>query len=382
MSGGNGTGPRAAGAAGGDARQGPAGEGGRPPAPLGRDGPPLGVAIVGTGLAARMHAAGLRLLAEADLRGAVGTSEGKSRAFAAAEGLPRSYRDLESCLQDPEVAVVHLCTPPHTHVEIAPRVAAAGRHLLIDKPIARTVAEADRIIAACDRAGVRLGGLFQHRDIPMCRAVRDAVASGQIGPIHLADCVVKWWRTEEYYRGSAWRARYATEGGGALINQAIHSIDLLQWLAGPVVEVCGHVATAVHAIETEDVGVAVLRLQGGGLAVLEGSTAAYPGFPERVSLHGSRGSVVLDEGRRRVEWYLHGQEPRVEEFGLAQGNASDPAAVSPEAHASAFRHFLQAVRAGRPPEVDGREARKALEIVEAVYRSAGAGGRPVALPLA
>jgi len=343
--------------------------------------PALGVALVGTGLAAAMHTAGLRLCPAADIRGAVGTSREASAGLAARLSLPRVYRDLEECLADPQVHVVHICTPPHTHPELARRIAAAGRHVLVDKPLARNVAEADAVIAACADAGVLLCGLFQHRFIPLCRRVKDAVEQGRLGRIYLADCLVKWWRTDEYYQGSTWRARQATEGGGALINQAIHSVDLLQWLAGPVVEVAGHTITAAHAIETEDVGVAVLRLQGGGLGVLEGTTAAYPGFPERIELHGTGGSVILDEGRRRVEWHLRGEAPHVEEEGVQQGNAADPAAVSPEAHAAAFADFLDAVRTGRPPAVDGREARKALEIVEAVYRSSALGGRPVALPL-
>lgn len=347
----------------------------------GSGGARLGVGIVGTGLAARMHTAALRLVPAADIRGVVGTSPAKASACAESLGLPRGYRDLEECLADPSVQVLHICTPPHTHVELCARAAAAGRHLVVDKPLARTVAEADQIIDACARAGVLLCGLFQHRNIPLCRAVKEAVDAGRLGHIYLADCIVKWWRNDEYYRGSSWRARRDTEGGGALINQAIHSIDLLQWLAGPVVEVAGYTATAAHAIETEDLGVAVLRLQGGAVGVLEGTTAAYPGFPERIELHGTGGSVILDEGRRRIEWYLRGEEPRVQEEGVQQGNAADPAAVSPEAHAAAFADFLDAVRSGRAPTVDGNAARRALEIVEAVYRSSAQGGKPVSLPL-
>lgn len=341
----------------------------------------LGVAIVGTGLAARMHTAGLRLVPGVRVTGAVGTSAEKSARLAADLGFPTTYADLEALLADPAVSIVHLCTPPHTHVELAERIAARGKHLLVDKPLARNVAEADRVIAAADRHGVYLGGLFQHRHIPICLRVRDAIQSGLLGHIYLADCYVKWWRDDAYYRGSNWRARHATEGGGALINQAIHSIDLLQWLVGPIVQVTGHVATAAHEIETEDVGVAVLRTAGGGLGVIEGTTAAYPGFPERIELHGTGGSVILDEGRRRLEWHLKGQPPRVEEQGVTQGNAADPAAVSPEAHAAAFADFVDAVRADRAPTVDGRAARAALEIVEAVYRSSRQGGRPVTLPL-
>ncbi len=349
---------------------------------------PLGVAVVGTGLAGRMHVNGLRLLPDARVVGAAGSSAEKAAAFARHMGLPRAYRDLDELMEDRAVAVVHVCTPPHTHVALAQHLAAAGKHLLVDKPIARNLTEADVIIDACARSGVLLCGLFQHRYIPQAVAVKRAIQAGTLGDLYLADCYVKWWRDDAYYAGSNWRARHATEGGGALINQAIHSLDLLQWLCGPVLEVSGRVATVAHTIETEDVGVASLLLAGGrgngsrpALGVIEGTTAAYPGFPERLELHGTRGSVVLDEGRRRLEWYLRGQSPQVDEAGAPQGNASDPAAVSPEAHAAAFADFLTAVRSGGRPAVDGHEARRALEVVEAVYRSSAAGGVPVRLPL-
>ncbi len=341
----------------------------------------LGVALVGTGLAARMHATALRLVPEVRLLGNLGTTPEKSRGFAAENGVPRAYRDLEELLLDPEVQIVHLCTPPHTHPELTDRLAAAGKNVLVDKPLARTVGEARGMQAFCRNRGVMLGGLFQHRFIPLCASVKQAVEQGRLGRLHLVDCYVKWWRQEAYYRGSSWRARPETEGGGALINQAIHSIDLLQWIAGPVVEVTGRTATAVHAIGTEDVGVAILRTAEGALGVIEGSTATYPGFPERLELHGSRGTVILDEGRRQVQWYLEGESPRVDEAGTRQGNASDPGAVSPEAHAAAFTDFVRAVRDGHQPAVDGAEATKALEIVEAIYRSSAAGGLPLSLPL-
>ncbi len=342
---------------------------------------PLGIALVGTGLAARMHAQGLAMVPAARLLGAAGTSLQRSQALAAEFGLPRTYADLDAVLADPEVEAVHLCTPPHTHLEMATRIAAAGRHLLIDKPLARTVAEGEAMVAACAQAGVRLAGLFQHRFIPQAQTLRQAVAQGRLGRIVLADCAVKWWREPAYYADSRWRARRATEGGGALINQAIHSIDLLQWFAGPVVSVSGHVATARHAIETEDVGVAVLRTADGALGVIEGSTAAWPGFPERIELHGTLGSASLDEGRRRLEWHLQGEPPRVDGGdGQAQGNAADPAAISYEAHAAAFADCVAAVREGRAPAVEGSAAVAALRIVEAIYRSSAEGGRPVSIP--
>jgi predicted dehydrogenase len=313
------------------------------------------------------------------VRGVAGSSAEKAADFVAHQGVPRPYRTVDELCGDPDVQVVHLCTPPHTHVALTRQLASAGKHILVDKPLARTVADADAMIATCANAGVLLGGLFQHRFIPICAQVHEAVTGGALGRLHLADCYVKWWRDDQYYAASAWKARWATEGGGALINQAIHSIDLLQWLAGPVVEVSGRITTAAHEIETEDLGVAILRCADGAMGVIEASTATYPGFPERLELHGSRGSVILNEGRREVEWHLQGQATRIDRQGTTQGNAADPAAVSPEAHAAAFADFAAAVRDGRQPAVPGGEARKALAIVEAIYRSAASGGSPQSL---
>lgn len=337
---------------------------------------PLGIALVGTGLAARMHLRALPLVACTALRGVAGSSADRAQAFAADNGVARAYRALDELCADPEVQIVHLCTPPDTHLALTRQLAQAGKHILVDKPLARTLADADAMIATCASAGVVLGGLFQHRFIPLCAQVEAAVAAGELGRLHLADCYVKWWRTDQYYASSAWKARWATEGGGALINQAIHSIDLLHWLAGPAVEVSGRIATAAHDIETEDVGVGIVRFRDGALGVIEASTATYPGFAERIELHGSRGSVILNEGRREVEWHLRDQAPRIDRQGATQGNAADPAAVSPEAHAAAFADFATAVRDGRQPAVPGAEARKALAIVEAIYRSAASGGAP------
>lgn len=340
---------------------------------------PLGVALIGTGLSARTHLRALPLVAGTVVRGVFGSSSEESAAFVAQQGVPRPYRSLDELCADPDVQIVHLCTPPHTHLDLTRQLARAGKHILVDQPLARTLEDADAMIAACADAGVLLGGLFQHRFIPMCAQVRSAVAAGDLGRLYLADCHVQWWHEKRYFAESAWEARWETEDGSALIHQAIHSIDLLQWLAGPVVEVSGRITTAAHEIQTEDVGVAILRCADGALGVIEASTAAYPGFPERIELHGSRGSAILNEGRREVEWHRQGEPAHTDRQGVTQGIVADPAAFSPEAHAAAFADFAAAVRNGHQPAVPGGEARKVMAIVEAIYRSAASDGAPQAL---
>jgi UDP-N-acetyl-2-amino-2-deoxyglucuronate dehydrogenase len=342
---------------------------------------PIGVGIVGTGLSATQHMTALVQVPLARVVAVAGTSEEKARAFADRWGIPRAHGSAEAMLRDPEVEAVHLCTPPDQRVAVAEAAACAGKHVLIEKPMGRNVAEADRVIAACDAAGVRLGAMFQNRFTPLPRKVKDALDAGRLGRLLLVTLSSKWFRTAEYYRDSSWRGTAAREGGAALINQAIHAIDLLRWICGPVSEVQGMTATQLHPIEMEDVGLALFRFESGAVGSLVGTTVAYPGFPERLELHGSEGSVILAQGEGRLEWYLRGEEPRVEQAETQRSGASaDPAAISSHGHVAQFTDFYTAIRVGRQPFVDGHEGRQALELVEAIYRS-GRSHQPVRLPL-
>lgn len=341
---------------------------------------PIGVGILGTGLSASMHVQALRAVPGVQVVAVAGTSLEKAAAFARKWEVPRAVVGLEGLLAEPAVQVVHLCTPPYLHPAEVRACAAAGRHILVEKPMARTVAEADGLIETCQRAGVTLGCMFQYRFMPLSQRARAGLAAGRLGRPLVADVFVKWWRGPEYYRSSTWRATREKEGGGVLINQAIHALDLVQWLVGPVVAVQGLVRTALHAIETEDLGLALLHYTGGAVGVLAATTIAYPGFPERIEVHGERGTMLLSPGQGRLEWYLKDRpEPLVEgETAQQQAAAQDPARVSLVGHIAQFTDFYQALREGRAPAVDGREGRRALAVVEAVYRSS-AEGRPVAL---
>ncbi len=341
----------------------------------------VGVGMIGTGLSATQHMTALVQVPLARVVAVVGTSQDKARVFAEKWGIPRAYGSAAAMLGDPDVEAVHLCTPPDTRVALAEAAAGAGKHVMIEKPMARNVAEADRVIAACDAAGVALGAMFQNRFTPLPRRVKEALDVGRFGRLLLVTLSSKWFRSAEYYRGSSWRGTAAREGGAALINQSIHAIDLLRWICGPVSEVQAITATQLHPIEMEDVGVALLRFESGAVGSLVGTTIAYPGFAERLELHGSEGSVVLVQGDGRLEWYLRGQEPTVEQAGTqVSGARSDPAATTSHGHVAQFTDFYAAIRERRRPFVDGREGRHALELVEAIYRS-GRSHLPVRLPL-
>lgn len=332
-----------------------------------------GVCIVGTGVAGGIHARALKDVEGVRLAAVVDVNREQVEQFAEKWGAPRFYTHLEEALQDPAIDVVHLCTPPFLHENQTSQCAAAAKHILVEKPMARTLAEADAMIATCRRAGVALSAVFQHRFLPLPRKVKSALEEGRLGKLYLGDAYVKWYRSEEYYRAGGWRATRDKEGGGTLMNQAIHSIDLLQWLMGPVSDVTGRTAIVAHDIETEDVGLALLGFRNGAVGVIEGTTAAYPGFPERIELHGEKGSVILNEGKNQLEWYLHGEKPTVEGTPVEEGYAHDPASISSYGHAAQFRDFYNAVQQGRSAAVDGSEGRKALEIIDAIYRSARRG---------
>jgi len=343
---------------------------------------PIGVGIVGTGLSAVMHVQALASVPGVQVLAVAGTSREKAATFAARHQIPRAFDRVEDLIASSEIKAIHLCTPPFAREEYAILAARSGVNVMIEKPMARNVAEADRIIAACRAGGVVLGAMFQMRFMPLPRQLKRELAEGKLGRIFLADCYAKWWRDPSYYASSAWRGTRDLEGGAVLINQAIHSIDLLQWLAGPIRQVTGRVATAVHQIEMEDVALATVEFVSGAFGVVEASTATYPGYAERIELHGDRGSLVLNQGQGIAEWHLKGAEPeRVTAADQRAESARDPAKVSLVGHVAQFVDYYDALRSGRRPAIDGDEARKALEIVQAIQLSSAGGGVPLTLPI-
>jgi UDP-N-acetyl-2-amino-2-deoxyglucuronate dehydrogenase len=323
----------------------------------------VGVGIVGTGLSATQHLTALK-------------------------DVPNGRVVAVELNPPPGVGVVHTCTPPDARLRLVELAASNGKHVLVEKPMARTVAEADQLIETCERAGVQLAAMFQNRFTPLARSLKAGIDEGRLGRLLLVTVNAKWYRAAEYYTGSGWRGTAEREGGAVLINQAIHSIDLMRWLAGPLVEVEALTATQLHPIDMEDVGLALLRFANGAVGSIVATTIAYPGFPDRLELHGSDGSAILAQGEGRLEWYLRGQaasrpegQARVEQAADQVSRGSqDPAATPSGGHIAEFTDFYAAIREGRPPFVDGREGRHALEVVEAIYRS-GREQKPVKLPL-
>jgi UDP-N-acetyl-2-amino-2-deoxyglucuronate dehydrogenase len=288
------------------------------------------------------------------------------------------YTSVEDLVRNPDIDAISICTPSGLHMEAAVAAAEAKKHVMVEKPIDVTLGRVEQIISACRRNGVKLGAIFPRRFLDSSRTLKKAVDSGRFGTIVLADVYIKWYRTQEYYASGTWRGTMRYDGGGALMNQGIHGVDLLQWLMGGVESVAAFAATRAHTgIEVEDVAVASLRFRCGALGVIEGSTGAWPGTKMRIEISGSDGSVVMEDETFSTWQFRHGT-PEDEEirrqFGPVEsslsGGASDPRAISSEGHRRQFEDFVAAIREDRSPRIDGSEARSAVAIITAIYRSA------------
>lgn len=331
--------------------------------------PPVGVAIVGCGgMIAGVHAAALKEIPDARLVGGWSRSAEKTQRFSDQQGV-RAYRSFEELLGDQAVQAVSICLPSGHHAEYGVKAAAAGKHVIVEKPIDISIPKATNLIEVCRKNNRRLSVIFQNRYTPAAKKVRKALDQGLLGRLILGDAYIKWYRSPEYYQSNAWRGTKAIDGGGALINQAIHTIDLLQWMMGGVQRLTGLVRTSTHAIESEDLGVAALEYVNGAVGVIEGSTAIRPGFKERVEIHGQKGSVTL-EGGNITSWKVEGctEADYVDAQKVSYGSTSSPA-ISHVNHKAQFEEILAAMQQGRESLVNGEEGLKALQIVLGIYES-------------
>jgi UDP-N-acetyl-2-amino-2-deoxyglucuronate dehydrogenase len=345
----------------------------------------VGVALVGCGTIGAVHARALSQIAGAELVAVVDTVPEKAGRLAAEFG--GEPADLDGALMRSDVAVVSICTPSGLHGPLGVRAAAAGKHVLVEKPVEISLESADALIAACRGAGVSLGVISQHRFDPGVVALRSMLEAGQLGRLLHADAIVKWYRSQAYYDSATWRGTWNLDGGGCLMNQGVHYVDLLQWMMGPVDRVFARCATAAHEIEVEDIALALLTFQNGAVGSLVVSTAAYPGFPERLEISGTNGTAVVVAGQLAVCELKQGSREdapygrQAVDLGvIARSTADDPAAVAEAAHAAQIEDFVRGVADGRPPAVTGDEARKSLEIILAIYESSRI-GTEVRLPL-
>lgn len=343
--------------------------------------------IVGAGMITPIHAQAIRNLPNAELAGIMDNGSGKGRTLAP-ELDPTGAGDLDAFVHRADIDVIAVATPSGAHLDAALAAARAGKHCIVEKPIEITLERIDRMIEAHARAGTTLGGIFNTRYTEGARLLKAAMAAGRFGRLCFASAVGPWWREQAYYDSSRWKGTWALDGGGALMNQGIHSIDLLQWLVGSrVTAVSGRIATLAHErIEVEDTGAAVLQFETGALGTLACTTSLWPGHFRTITLGGTDGTAVLADGNL-LKWRFRDETPadaavreRLLRLPGAGVGASDPSAgLTAAGHEAVFRDFLAAIEAGRAPAVDGHEARKAVAIIRAVYDSARQGGAAVAV---
>ena len=339
-----------------------------------------GFGIVGTGVIAAIHADAIALLSETGLADArlvavTDVAADAAGAFAAARGCP-AEPDLDALLARGDVEVVCVCVPSGLHATIGVEAAKAGKHLVVEKPIDVSLDAADRLIEAARAAGVALTVISQHRfDLGLIE-LRRLLDGGALGRLVLGEASTKWYRAQAYYDSAAWRGTYAMDGG-SLMNQGVHYVDLLRWCMGPPTEVTAVYSTQAHRIEVEDTALAIVRFASGAVGTILSSTAAFPGFPQRLEITGTEGTVIVEDGRIVRRALAAGTDPASPAASAASA-AADPAALDVVSHAAQLADLLDAVDTGHEPSVGGQSGRDALEIVLAVYESSRT-GRPVTL---
>jgi UDP-N-acetyl-2-amino-2-deoxyglucuronate dehydrogenase len=334
----------------------------------------LRVGIVGTGAIAGMHARAYKNIGYT-VRACTNVTQDKGRKFAAEHGAEFVATYEEIC-RHPDVDIVDVCTFPSFRLDVVRACAANRKPVQVQKPISTRLDTARQMLDVTRDAGIVLGVVSQHRFDRASLFLSSAIRAGRLGKLLQCDAYVKWWRSDEYYARPV-KGSWTTEGGGALINQAIHQVDLLLWFAGPVCELFGMWQLgAAHKIESEDIVSTVMRYESGATGIIQAATALWPGYSERIEVHGTNGSAIIT-GDQLTTWDVKddaGDSPPLS-TGVASG-ASDPMAISVESFERQFLDFGEAIETGRKPLVSGEEGYQALALVDAIYRSCRT-GRPV-----
>lgn len=332
----------------------------------------FGIGVVGAGMAARPHALALKALAgEVDTRGVYRRDVAARAAFCAEHGL-RPVASVEALLTDPLCDALLILTPPNARQELVAAAARAGKHVLMEKPVERSTVAAERIVGQCAAAGVRLGIMFQHRYREASLRLRALMAAGALGPLQAVHLAVPWWRPQGYYDQPG-RGTIEQDGGGVLLTQAIHALDLMLSLTGPVERVAAVAATTgMHRMQTEDFVGAGLIFRNGATGALMATTALYPGGAETLVLGCERATATLSAGTLRLDW-LDGRREAFGEAGGVSGGGADPMAFPHDWHKALIAAFVMAVRAGRDPVPSGRDALGVHRLIDALLAAAREG---------
>ena len=329
----------------------------------------VGFGIIGTGNIAKFHADCIEKIPNAFLFGVLSKSQSRANQVAKNYKCP-VFWEIEKLLFHPEIDVICVCNESGLHGATIAKIAKAGKHILCEKPLETTVEKIEQIELVVKSFGIRLGCVFQNRENPEYKKLKNYVEKGSLGKILLCQTSINWYRAPIYYEGS-WRGTKALDGGAALINQGIHTIDLMLNLMGEVSVISGFIDTLNHQIEGEDVAVAALKFKSGALGTLSGGTALFPGEPESISIYGTLGNIVF-RGGKIVSSSVESINNALKLFDQNPGSgASDPMAITDQFHIAALQDMIDAIRDNHSPKVDIEEAKKSVALINSIYQSSG-----------
>lgn len=331
--------------------------------------------IVGCGLIADWHLNSVRVIEKdlpVELYAVTDSNPARAKEYALKHGLV-AFDTLDELLNT-DVDIISICTPSGTHAQIAVEAANHKKHIVVEKPMAITEEQLDSVVEACDRNNVKLGSISQMRYYNSVKKTREAVQNGTLGRMVSGDVYMKHFRSQEYYDKGGWRGTKAMDGGGALMNQGIHGIDILQYIMGPIKTVYAKAKTLARKIEVEDTLAAVVEYENGALGVVQATTSVFPGYSKRFSFHGDKGSVRLEESCM-TEWTVDGvglpEDLQLEK--AEHSSASTPNSIKPDGHIAQIRDLVECVLYDKKPLIDCREGRRAVDVILAIYASAETG---------
>jgi predicted dehydrogenase len=335
--------------------------------------------IVGFGEIANHHIQSIQAIENCEFVAITSSNENK-RNKVASEYNVEVFSDFTEMCALPYLDVVCICTPNGFHLDPCLAAARNKKHVITEKPMEINVERCKQMISACREAEVTLSCIFQNRYIPGYQKMLELVRDGKLGRLILGNAYVKWYRPPEYYANNNWRGTLKGDGGAALITQSIHYIDQLIHIMGPVKSVKGKISTLVHDIEGEDIGTAILEFENGALGTIEGSTAIYAAFPEKIEVHGNGGSVVLESGQITACKLREPIDLAIHESKGTSSASTDPTAVDVSLHKAQYEHIVSCIRNNRDPHVNGEEGLKSIRVLEAIYESSRT-GKEVKLPM-
>jgi len=330
----------------------------------------FGFGIIGAGVIGPTHAAAIADLKDrAELIGVADVEEARAAALAKDVGAKQVYKDYKEMLKNRDIDIINICLPSGMHGEAAKDAAKAGKHIVCEKPIEITLPKIDDMVSACAKAKVKLACIFQRRMAPFSIELKKKIDSGSFGTLVSGSAYLKYFRSHEYYGSAGWRATWELDGGGALMNQGVHGIDLINWLMGGISSVYAVCETRTRKIKVEDNAVAMVRFKNGAQGVIEGSTTIYPALPTRFEIGGEKGSVVMTDAGF-ISWDFEGEKEKPALAGeKKEGTGSDNRAVTRSGHTLQVADMMDAIKNNREPVCNGAEGRKAVELILAIYKS-------------